>query len=111
LGREIVGSVTTGFFNGYLQNCNEARGTPRGKVQQIDGRRIKGCSQNVIVRDDLLENRHYRNVDDIKTKFDLRLLKCGTEFGMELRGMDDGVVFSKPLLFNKIKGTCVQQDQ
>ena len=47
----------------------------------------------------------------LKTIVDLNLLKGAAEFGKELRGMNDKIVFHSPLLYNKTKGTCVQQDQ
>jgi hypothetical protein len=97
--------------NGYLQDGNEARGSPRGIGWKMGGKKIKGCFRNIIVWNDLIENRYYRNVDDITTIFELKLLDGGTEFGKELRGMDDDLIFSIPLFFNKINLACAQQDQ
>jgi hypothetical protein len=50
-------------------------------------------------------------VDDIKTIFDLNLPELAAEFTKAIWGRDDVIAFSIPLLFNKTKGTCTQQDQ
>jgi hypothetical protein len=99
------------FVTGYLQTGNEARGTPRRISEKIDGKRIKRCSWNAIVCNNLIESRYNRNVEDMKPIFNLNLPELAAEFTKAIWGKNDVIVFSIRLLFNETKGTYAQKDQ
>jgi len=51
------------------------------------------------------DNRDYRNVNDIKTIFNLKLSEGGTDFVLQLSGLDDWFVLSVYRFFNDNKRT------
>jgi hypothetical protein len=112
LGSEIVGSVTP-IFNVYLQKCDEARGTPRGIGEKIDGNRIVGCSQNVIFCDELREKVYSGSVGGTETIYDLQHPEGSNTHAGGLRFLDDEFVFvfSVTLIVNNNEGTCKKQGQ
>jgi hypothetical protein len=77
----------------------------------IDVKRIKRCYRKVIFCNNLIESWYNRNVEDIKTIFNLNLPELAAKFAEAIWGRDDVIVFSISLLFNKTKVTQAQKDQ